>query len=106
MSLFGSMNTLAHPTGVSLAVAAAGLTTLWLTRVTWSSWIDWSLAVLLGLRKRQKDNIHLNGVYKPVDQEANAIGLPVVGTVPSSLNGVFARVGPNPYFKPTGDYHV
>ncbi len=95
-----------HPVGVTLAITAAGLTTLWLTRVTWAYWVDCALAASLGLPRRQKHNIFLKGVYKPVDEEVNTEGLKVIGQVPRSLNGVFARVGPNPYFKPTGDYHL
>ena len=95
-----------HLVCFSIALTAAGLTTLWLTRLTWSYWVDCALAASLGLPKRQKDNIFLKGVYKPVDQELNVQGLKVIGQVPLSLNGVFCRVGPNPYFKPIGDYHL
>ncbi|DBA75024.1 hypothetical protein WJX77_000411 [Trebouxia sp. C0004] len=95
-----------HPVGFSIALTAAGLTTLWLTRLTWSYWADCALAASLGLPKRQKDNIFLKGVYKPVDEEVNVQGLQVTGQIPLSLNGVFCRVGPNPYFKPIGDYHI
>ena len=95
-----------HPVGFSIALTAAGLTTLWLTRLTWSYWVDCALAASLGLPTRQKDNIFLKGVYKPVDEEVNVQGLNVIGQVPLSLNGVFCRVGPNPYFKPIGDYHL
>lgn len=95
-----------HLVGFSIALTAAGLTTLWLTRLTWSYWVDCALAASLGLPKRQKDNIFLKGVYKPVDEEVNVQGLNVIGQVPLSLNGVFCRVGPNPYFKPIGDYHL
>lgn len=96
-----------HPTiGMALALAAAGLTTLWFTRVKWAYWVDCALAVCLKLPQRQKKNIYLNGVYKPVDTEADSEDLKVVGHLPRSLDGVFARVGPNTYFKPTGNYHV
>lgn len=79
---------------------------MWFTRVEWAYWVDCALAVCLGAPKRQKNNIYLNGVYKPVDSEANREDLKVLGQLPRSLDGVFARVGPNPYFKPTGNYHV
>jgi carotenoid cleavage dioxygenase-like enzyme len=29
----------------------------------------------------------------------------VEGTLPSDVDGLFIRNGPNPYFNPTGDYH-
>lgn len=96
-----------HPTiGTALALAAAGLTTLWFTRIKWVYWVDCALAVCLKLPQRQKKNIYLNGVYKPVDTEADSEDLKVLGQLPRSLDGVFARVGPNSYFKPTGNYHV
>lgn len=95
-----------HPVGVTVAATAAGLTSLWLTRLTWSYWIDCALAASLGLPRRKKNNVFLKGVYKPVDEEVNAEGLEVIGQVPPNLNGVFCRVGPNPYFEPTGDYHM
>ncbi len=31
--------------------------------------------------------------------------LPVRGSIPLSLNGVYVRVGPNPYHRPIGNYH-
>lgn len=96
-----------HPTiGTALALTAAGLTTLWFTRVKWAYWVDCAICICLGAPKRQKKNIYLNGVYKPVDTEADSEDLQVLGELPRSLDGVFARVGPNPYFKPTGNYHV
>ena len=101
-----SLSDRSHPVGVALALTAAGLTTLWLTRMTWAYWVDCALAVCLGLPQRGKNNIYLSGVYKPVDKEVNSEDLKVVGQLPRSLDGVFARVGPNPYFKPTGNYHV
>lgn len=101
-----SLSDHSHPVGTALALTAAGLTTLWLTRVTWAYWIDCALAVCLGLPQRRKSNIYLSGVYQPVDKEVDLQDLKVVGQLPSSLDGVFARVGPNPYFKPVGNYHV
>lgn len=93
-------------TGVAIALAAAGVSTLWFTRSIWAYWVDCVMASTLGLSKRRKDNIFLAGVYKPVQQEVHSQGLTVTGTIPPSLNGVFARVGPNPFFEPLGDYHM
>ena len=106
MLLADSLEVASHPIALTLTVAAAGLSTLWLTRVTWTYWIDVGLARTLGLSSRQKDKVFLNGVYLPVDCEVDTEVLKVFGETPRSLNGVFCRVGPNPYFKPTGDYHV
>ena len=94
------------PVGTALAVTATGLITVYLTRVTWAYWVDCALAAALGLPRRRRSNVFLQGVYKPVDKEEDSENLKVVGEVPHSLNGVFARVGPNPYFTPVGDYHV
>lgn len=101
-----SFNGHSHPVGTALALTAAGLTTLWFTRVKWAYWVDCALAACLGLPQRKKSNIYLKGVYKPVDKEADNEDLKVLGQLPRSLDGVFARVGPNPYFTPTGNYHV
>ena len=106
-ALMDDLDGQSHPTiGMALAVAVAGLTTLWFTRVKWAYCVDCALAVCLKLPQRQKKNIYLNGVYKPVDTEADSEDLKVLGQLPPSLDGVFARVGPNTYFKPTGNYHV
>lgn len=97
---------LRHSTGFTVAIAAVGVSTLWLTRSIWSYWIDYMMATTLGLSKRGKHNIFLEGVYKPVKQEVQKQNLKVTGTIPASLNGVFARIGPNPYFEPLADYHL
>ena len=93
-------------TGVAIALAAAGVSTIWFTRSIWAYWVDCVMASTFGLSKRRSDNIFLEGVYKPVQQEVQSQSLTVTGTIPPSLNGVFARVGPNPYFEPLGDYHM
>ena len=95
-----------QPVGIALALTAAGLTTLWFTRVKWAYWVDCALAACLGGPELRQKNIYLNGVYKPVDTETDSEELTVFGQLPPSLDGVFARVGPNPYFKPTGNYHM
>lgn len=98
--------TLRQNAGVTLALAAAGVSTLWLTRSIWAYWIDCLMVSAFGLSKRKRDNIFLEGVYKPVKQEVHSQGLTVTGVLPRSLDGVFARIGPNPYFEPMGDYHL
>ena len=92
--------------GLVVALAAAGLSTVWFSRKIWAYWVDCALATRFGLSKRKKDNVFLEGVYQPVEEELQSDSLEVSGSLPSSLNGVFARVGPNPYFQPLGDYHV
>lgn len=92
--------------GVTIALAAAGVSTIWLTRSIWAYWVDCIMASAFGLSRRKKDNVFLEGTYKPVKDEVQRQNLKVTGTLPQSLNGVFARVGPNPYFEPMGDYHL
>ncbi len=45
------------------------------------------------------------GVYAPVDREVTARELPVEGTLPPALHGLFAQNNPNPRFEPPGFYH-
>ena len=49
---------------------------------------------------------YLQGNYSPVQSEIFRTELTVIeGSIPQDLNGAFVRVGPNPYFDPTGRYH-
>ncbi|MDB2439432.1 carotenoid oxygenase family protein [Hellea sp.] len=47
----------------------------------------------------------LTGPFAPVLQEEVLTDLPVMGKIPTDLNGVYLRNGPNPRFKPKGLYH-
>eukprot|EP00252_Welwitschia_mirabilis_P023620 TRINITY_DN672_c0_g1_i1.p1 TRINITY_DN672_c0_g1~~TRINITY_DN672_c0_g1_i1.p1 ORF type:complete len:495 (+),score=76.24 TRINITY_DN672_c0_g1_i1:107-1591(+) len=47
----------------------------------------------------------LSGNFEPVSESDPKSHLPVVGDLPSCLNGEFVRVGPNPKFPPVADYH-
>ncbi len=49
--------------------------------------------------------MYLRGGYAPVGDEVYETGLHVAGQMPAALAGVFMRVGPNPLFRPLGDYH-
>lgn len=53
-----------------------------------------------------KENVFLSGNYAPVEERPVSSDLPVQGTLPACLDGEFVRNGPNPYFKPTGGYHL
>lgn len=46
------------------------------------------------------DNRFLQGNYAPVHDEIVADGLRVIGRLPSELNGMYLRTGPNPQFPP------
>ena len=52
------------------------------------------------------DNPYLHGPYTPVVSEITAVDLEVSeGEIPADLYGAYMRNGPNPVFKPRGDYH-
>lgn len=46
--------------------------------------------------KHSEDNPFLSGPYAPVDDESSVTELAVEGSIPTRLNGIFARIGPNP----------
>lgn len=48
---------------------------------------------------------YLHGNYAPVPECEPTPDLPVIGNLPSCLNGEFVRIGPNPKFKPVAGYH-
>ncbi|APW44250.1 carotenoid oxygenase family protein [Rhodoferax saidenbachensis] len=49
---------------------------------------------------------HLSGVYAPVNAEQTLHNLPLLrGQIPTDLNGVYLRAGPNARFEPHGRYH-
>lgn len=55
------------------------------------------LADLLQKRAPRSDsNFYLEGPYAPVQEERFETDLPVSGSIPPSLNGLFAQIGPNP----------
>src|SRR3989475_11160590 len=47
----------------------------------------------------------LQGNFAPVQEEITADNLKVIGTLPSGMDGMFVRNGPNPQFPPLGNYH-
>ncbi|MFM8237966.1 MAG: carotenoid oxygenase family protein [Actinomycetota bacterium] len=49
---------------------------------------------------------YLSGVYTPVTDERNDVGLEVTGEIPAALVGTYLRNGPNPRFAPKGRYHI
>jgi len=50
-------------------------------------------------------NPFLQGNYAPVQEEITADNLPVLGTLPAEMDGMFVRNGPNPQFPPIKYYH-
>jgi carotenoid cleavage dioxygenase len=47
----------------------------------------------------------LNENFAPVREEIAGDNLPVIGSLPAELNGMFIRNGPNPQFPPRLNYH-
>ena len=54
---------------------------------------------------RRETNPFLMGYYRPVSEELDLTRVPVIGSVPSGLRGMFLRNGPNAAFEPRGAYH-
>lgn len=50
-------------------------------------------------------NPYLQGNFAPVDDEAVLADLPVSGSIPEALDGVYVRTGPNPRGEPPEPYH-
>lgn len=50
-------------------------------------------------------NPYLMDGYAPVHTEIDAEDLQVIGEIPSDLNGLYVRNGPNPMYSPLGRYH-
>ncbi|MBW4506023.1 MAG: carotenoid oxygenase family protein [Scytonematopsis contorta HA4267-MV1] len=50
-------------------------------------------------------NPFLDGNFAPIDEEISADTLKIIGELPEGMNGMFVRNGPNPRWKPIGQYH-
>jgi 8'-apo-carotenoid 13,14-cleaving dioxygenase len=51
------------------------------------------------------ENPFLQGPFAPVDQETTASNLKVTGNLPTDLNGLYVRIGPNPHKAPNPKKH-
>jgi carotenoid cleavage dioxygenase len=51
-------------------------------------------------------NPFLQGNFAPVREEITAENLKVIGKLPSEMDGMFVRNGPNPQFAPLRNYHL
>lgn len=96
-----------HPTPVTSAVASSD----WL--YTAANWATWGLGRLIhaldGLRSTPPSP-YLAGNYAPLTDVGPAARLfadlsVVQGALPDDLDGAYVRTGPNPAFKPEGNYH-
>ena len=52
------------------------------------------------------ENPALHGNNAPVHEENRFDNLPIIGQVPTDFSGLYARNGPNAFFKPTWRYHA
>ena len=56
---------------------------------TWRKYKSWT-----------SDDIFLKGINAPIFYETDLNNLKVTGEIPSDLEGIYLRNGPNPLFKP------
>lgn len=67
---------------------------------------DWVARRARSRVPHQDNNRFLEGPYAPVSSEGTETDLRVTGVVPPELNGVYARIGPNPVKVPNpANYH-
>lgn len=58
------------------------------------------------LPKTTDPRVQIAGNFAPVPEHPVTHSLPVEGTIPRSLNGVYVRNGANPMFNPTAGHHL
>uniref|UniRef100_A0A7N0ZRN0 9-cis-epoxycarotenoid dioxygenase n=1 Tax=Kalanchoe fedtschenkoi TaxID=63787 RepID=A0A7N0ZRN0_KALFE len=50
--------------------------------------------------------VQLSGNYAPVPEHPVTHNLPISGSIPDCISGVYIRNGANPFFKPSGNHHL
>ncbi|WJX46982.1 9-cis-epoxycarotenoid dioxygenase nced2, chloroplastic [Trifolium repens] len=58
------------------------------------------------LPKTSDPSIQIAGNFAPVPEQPVVHSLPVTGTIPDCLNGVYVRNGANPMFEPVSGHHL
>ncbi|KAE8720007.1 9-cis-epoxycarotenoid dioxygenase NCED2 [Hibiscus syriacus] len=58
------------------------------------------------LPKTSDPRVQIAGNFSPVPEQPVQRSLPVDGTIPSSINGVYLRNGANPLFEPVAGHHL
>ncbi|OWM63866.1 hypothetical protein CDL15_Pgr006128 [Punica granatum] len=58
------------------------------------------------LPKTADPGVQTSGNFAPVPEQPACQNLPVTGTIPESINGVYLRNGANPLFKPVAGHHL
>ncbi|KAE8655333.1 9-cis-epoxycarotenoid dioxygenase NCED1 [Hibiscus syriacus] len=57
------------------------------------------------LPKTADPHVQISGNFAPVPQQPVKQSLPITGTIPSCINGVYLRNGANPLFEPVAGHH-
>ncbi|KAG6581433.1 9-cis-epoxycarotenoid dioxygenase NCED1, chloroplastic, partial [Cucurbita argyrosperma subsp. argyrosperma] len=58
------------------------------------------------LPKTADPRVQISGNFAPVPEQPVKHNLPVTGTIPDCINGVYLRNGANPLFEPTAGHHL
>ncbi|XP_008439625.1 9-cis-epoxycarotenoid dioxygenase NCED2, chloroplastic [Cucumis melo] len=58
------------------------------------------------LPKTADPRVQISGNFAPVPEQPVKHNLPVTGTIPDCINGVYLRNGANPLFQPTAGHHL
>ncbi|MCL7026039.1 hypothetical protein MKW94_012012 [Papaver nudicaule] len=58
------------------------------------------------LPKTADPSVQISGNFAPVPEQPVCQNLPVTGSIPSSINGVYVRNGANPLFEPLSGHHL
>lgn len=65
-----------------------------------------SLEAKQPLSKTADPAVQISGNFAPVSEKPVRHNLPVVGTIPDHISGVYLRNGANPYFEPVSGHHL
>ncbi|MBM75149.1 MAG: hypothetical protein CMK59_07095 [Proteobacteria bacterium] len=60
----------------------------------------------LEVEKFNATNPYAQGLFRPTHNECNRSEIKIIGELPSDLNGIYLRNGPNQRFEPTGRMHM
>nr|APO14274.1 9-cis-epoxycarotenoid dioxygenase NCED2 [Luffa aegyptiaca] len=58
------------------------------------------------LPKTADPRVQISGNFAPVPEQPVKHNLPITGTIPDCINGVYLRNGANPLFEPTAGHHL
>ena len=69
-------------------------------------WLDGFFYKKLEVQAFNETNPYAQGPFRPVHTELTRTPIQIKGQLPSDLNGVYLRNGPNQHFEPTGRMHM